>query len=217
MSHDEVEIEPVEGLPELLPEGEVILWQGRPMWWALAWESLSLPWVIGYFLLLTAWRFISVVDQLSVGLAIGSALPFLMMGLAVIVLLLIVGFVQAQATVYTVTNRRVAMRIGAALTVTLNLPYHQIANASLRDGRWGTGTIAFETMGEARLSYLVCWPHVRPWYMARTQPALRAIPEPSKVARIVADAAQSRILEKSDFSKHKDFSSPSMNLMVPAE
>ncbi|MCY4305360.1 MAG: photosynthetic complex putative assembly protein PuhB [Aestuariivita sp.] len=217
MFHDELEIEPIEGLPELLPEGEVILWQGRPQWWVLAWESLSLPWVIGYFLLLTAWHFISVIDQMSFGLAVGVALPFLILGLVVIALFLIVGFLQARAALYTVTNRRVVMRIGAALTVTLNLPYNQIVNASLRDGRWGTGTIALETMGEARLSYLVCWPHVRPWYMSRTQPALRAIPEPDKVARIVADAAQSRTLETPDSSKHSDFSSRLMNFIVPAE
>jgi hypothetical protein len=87
------------------------------------------------------------------------------------------------------------MRIGAALTVTLNLPYRQIGNAS-RDLRGsGHGTIAFETMGETRLSYLVCWPHVRPWHMKKTQPALRCIPEARKVADLISEAAQARISE----------------------
>ena len=30
MSEDDFAVEPIEGLPELLPKGEVILWQGRP-------------------------------------------------------------------------------------------------------------------------------------------------------------------------------------------
>ncbi|MEO1362599.1 MAG: PH domain-containing protein, partial [Pseudomonadota bacterium] len=39
MPHDDFEIEPVAGLPEAPPEGEQILWQGRPDTWALARES----------------------------------------------------------------------------------------------------------------------------------------------------------------------------------
>ncbi len=39
------------------------------------------------------------------------------------------------------------------------------------------------------------WPHVRPWKMARTQPALRCIPDAEKVARIFAEAAEARISE----------------------
>ena len=37
----------------------------------------------------------------------------------------------------------------------------------------GLGTITFELIGETRLSYLMTWPHVRPWHMSRTQPAFR--------------------------------------------
>ncbi len=193
MSHDDFAFEPVKGLPERPPEGEKILWQGRPNWWALAWESLSLPWVLGYFALLGLWRFVVMTAELPVGLAFAAALPFAIMGAVVIGLLVIVAYVQARATVYTVTNRRVAMRIGAALTITLNLPYTQIANANLDLRRRGTGTIALELMGDTRLSYLVCWPHVRPWAMRNPQPALRCIPEAAKVAQLLADAAETRV------------------------
>ena len=195
MSHDDFQIEPVEGLPETPPKGEVILWQGRPDWWQLAWESLSLPWVIGYFAVLAAWRFLSVIDLLPLGQALGATLPFLIMGGVVIALLVLTAIAQARSAMYTVTNRRVAMRIGAALTMTLNLPYTQIANAMLDLRRGGTGTIAFETMGDTRLSYLLCWPHIRPWHMKATQPALRCIPDAERVAALIADAAQARIAE----------------------
>ena len=59
--HDDFAFEPVEGLPELPPEGERILWQGRPDWWRLAMESLSLKWVMGYFVFLAAWRLVAAV------------------------------------------------------------------------------------------------------------------------------------------------------------
>lgn len=192
MSHDDFAVEPVEGLPELPPEGEEILWQGRPAVWALARSALLLYWVAGYFVLLAAWRFMSVVDLMPLGQAVGASVPFLVLGAIVAGLLLLTAWVQARATVYTVTNRRIAMRIGAALTVTLNLPYTQIGAANLDLRRDGTGTIALALLGETRLSYLVCWPHVRPWRF-RTEPALRCIPEADRIARLIAEAAESRL------------------------
>ncbi|MGY9045557.1 MAG: photosynthetic complex putative assembly protein PuhB, partial [Rhodobacterales bacterium] len=163
MSHDDFASEPVLGLPETPPVGEKILWQGRPDWWALSKESLSLKWVAGYFGVLALWRFVSVIDLMPFGQAFGAAFPFVIMGGVVIAMLVIVGVVQARATVYTVTNRRVAMRIGAALTVTLNLPYTELGSADLALRKNGNGTIALSLLGKTQLSYLVCWPHVRPW------------------------------------------------------
>ena len=192
MSHDDFAIEPVEGLPERPPEGEKILWQGRPDWWALSKDALNLWWVMGYFVLLGAWRFVSLVDQRPLMEVIALTVPFLIAGLIVCALLMIVAYVQARTTVYTVTNRRVAMRIGAALTVTLNLPYTQIVNASLQMRRGGRGTIAFEVPDDVKLGYLTCWPHVRPWRVP-AQPALRCIPEAEKIAAMISDAAEARI------------------------
>lgn len=193
MSHDDFATEPVPGLPELPPEGERILWQGRPDWKRLSWESLSLPWVAGYFVFLALWRFTAVVDLMPLGQAIGASVPFLVLGAIVIAALVLVGWVQARTTLYTVTNRRIAMRIGAALTVTLNLPYTQVANASLALRRDGTGTIAIEPGDDMPLGYVMCWPHVRPWSISNTQPALRCIPEAEKVAQMISEAAEARV------------------------
>jgi len=120
-------------------------------------------------------------------------LPYVAIGLLTCAILLGLAFVYSRTTVYTLTTARVAMRIGAALTVTLNLPYRQISNACLDLRRSGTGTIALETRGETRLAYLVCWPHVRPWTLARTQPALRCIPDAARVAQMLAEAAETRV------------------------
>ncbi|MGB1574606.1 MAG: photosynthetic complex putative assembly protein PuhB [Paracoccaceae bacterium] len=195
MSHDDFAAEPINGLPELPPRGEVILWQGRPNWFRLTVESLNLWWVVAYFAVLTVWRFITVIDILSFERAIIMTLPFVIMTLIVVLLLMLVGFIQARATVYTITNRRVAMRIGAALTVTLNIPYTQIENAAVSVGKADCGNIALETKGASKFSYLVLWPHIRSWKLSKPEPTLRAIPDVQSVAQILAKAAKARIVE----------------------
>ena len=119
MSEDDFAVEPIEGLPELLPKGEVILWLGRPNWLQLTIESLNLWWIIGYFGLLATWRLLTVIDYMPLGTAISVIIPFLFIAALAGLLLCIVGYVQAKATLYTITNKRVVMRIGAALTLSL--------------------------------------------------------------------------------------------------
>ncbi|MXQ09706.1 PH domain-containing protein [Alphaproteobacteria bacterium GH1-50] len=194
MPHDDdVTVEPVKGLPEDLPPGEVILWQGRPSVWPLLREALSLNWVLGYFALLIVWRVGVSTTTLPLGQALLTGLPFLILAGVVTAILYLIALAQARATVYTITSERIAMRIGAALTITLNLPFPKIAAADLSLSRNGTGTIALRTMGQARLSYMILWPHVRPWHLKETQPALRCIPDAAKVAAILAEAAETRV------------------------
>lgn len=200
-AHDDFRVEPIRGLPETPPEGEQILWQGAPDWRALAVEAFSLRWVAGYFVLLAAWRYGAYVD-IEPGRALAGSVMILGLGAGACALLAGLAWVQARATVYTITNRRVAMRIGAALTVTLNLPHVRVGAANLRRGARGTGTIALALTGETRFSYLVCWPHVRPWRMARTEPALRCIPEVDRVAALLAEAAEARITEAALAPRH---------------
>jgi hypothetical protein len=193
-AHDDFATEPVPGLPERPPLGEELLWQGRPDGLALARDAFKITWVAGYFVALAVWRAAVVADG-SAGSVVAVMLPYLAIGLLTCGILYGMAVVQARSTVYTLTTARVAMRIGAALTVTLNLPYKQIGAATLAAKGNGTGTIAMETLGDTRISYLVCWPHVRPWQFAKTQPALRCIPDVARVSRLLADAAETRINE----------------------
>ena len=193
MSHDDFAVEPIPGLPARPPQGEEVLWQGRPNTWALAREAMGLYWVAGWFVLLAVWRVGVVSSEQSFSIALLAGLPLILMGLITCGIILLIAWVQARATVYTITSARVAMRIGAALTVTFNIPYKKIAGASLDLKKAGTGTIALEILGDTKISYLVCWPHVRPWRMAKTEPALRCIPHAEKVASILAEAAETRI------------------------
>lgn len=195
--HDDFATEPVRGLPEELPAGEEILWQGQPAWWQLAKEALSFWWVAGYFALLFAWRTIGGAATESWVESATAASFFLVLGAIVCLLLVVIAVMQAKATVYTITNRRVAMRIGAALTMTLNLPFRKVANAEVGVRKNGTGTIALELLEDdgARLSYILTWPHVRPWKMKHTRPALRCIPDARAVAAILAEAAETAVAE----------------------
>jgi hypothetical protein len=163
MPHDDdFDFEPVPGLPERPPEGETILWQGAPQPWALAKGALNAHWIAAYFLGLAIWRggTIGMRDGALDGLVTASW--YVVIGAVAVGVLFGMAYVMARSTVYTLTNRRVAMRIGAALTVTLNLPYQWINEANLTRDRYGVGTIALDLKGDTRLSYFVCWPHVRP-------------------------------------------------------
>lgn len=194
MPHDEdITVEPIKGLPEAPPPGEEVLWQGRPSVMPLAREALSLNWVLGYFGVLILWRIGVSSTMMPFGPALLTALPFMALAVLAALILIAIAWVQARATVYTVTSERVAMRIGAALTLTLNLPFRKIASADLDLRKSGTGTIALKTAGHVKLSYLILWPHVRPWKMKHTQPALRCIPDAARVAAILAEAAETRI------------------------
>ena len=193
-AHDDFATEPVLGLPERPPIGEDVLWQGRPDSFALARDAFKVTWVAGYFVALAVWRAAMVSDG-SPGSVFAVMLPYLAIGLVACGLLYAMAVVQARSTVYTLTTSRVAMRIGAALTVTLNVPFKQINAAHLAVSRNGTGTIALETLGDTRISYLVCWPHVRPWQFAKTQPALRSIPDAARIAKRLAEAAETRLNE----------------------
>ncbi|MDJ0628116.1 MAG: photosynthetic complex putative assembly protein PuhB [Rhodobacter sp.] len=193
MPHDDFAFEPMPGLPARPPKGEEVLWQGRPKTWALAREALGLYWVAGWFLLLGLWRVGAASTEVPFPAVLLTGLPLLGLGLVACGIILLIAWVQARSTVYTITTARVAMRIGAALTVTFNIPYRKIGSAGLDLRKSGTGTIALQTLGETRLSYLICWPHVRPWRMAKTQPALRCIRDAERVAQILADAAETRV------------------------
>ena len=195
MSHDDFKFEPVRGLPEALPEGEHILWQGSPETLRLARDALGLTWVAGYFAVLTVWRVGVSSTYVSFGEALAHGIPFIVVGMLSCLLIFGLAYMQARSAVYTLTNKRVAMRIGAALTMTLNLPYTQIGNAGLDVKKSGHGSLAFELIGDTRFSYLMTWPHVKPWQMSKTQPSFRSIADVAKVAEIFSDAAEARVFE----------------------
>jgi hypothetical protein len=191
--HDDFAFDALPGLPERPPQGELILWQGRPDAWALARDAYKVRWFAAYFALIVLWRGGSAFADGGLSLALAMGLPYLILGLLGLGIIYGLAWVQARTTTYTLTTARVVLRIGAALPVTFNIPFAQVGAASLDLRRDGTGTIALDTLGETRISVLVAWPHIRPGHWAKTQPALRSVPDAGRVARMLAEAAEARL------------------------
>jgi hypothetical protein len=101
----------------------------------------------------------------------------------------------ARSTVYTITNRRVVMRIGVALPITYNIPFTVIESASLKEHADGTGNVSLHLRDGNNIAYLRLWPHARPWRFKQAEPTLREVPDASHVASVLADALQ-RFVQK---------------------
>jgi hypothetical protein len=185
----EHDFEPIRGLPEALPQGEHILWQGEPAWWPLAIRALHVRLVLAYFALLFVWSVgVDLFGGVSVGEALLTAVRLVPVALAAAGLLALYAWLAHRCTVYTVTNRRVVMRYGVALPMTLNLPYAVIESAALRTYRDGSGDIPLVLNQRDRMSYFALWPNARPWRTAKPQPMLRCIADADKVAAILGEA-----------------------------
>lgn len=191
MSED-IHVEPLRGLPEVLPEGETILWQGAPDWRALALDIFHVRAVAIYGALLIVWRTATILhDGGTLGAAGLAAAWLLLLPIVACAILAVLAYATAITSVYTITDKRVVMRIGIALTLTLNLPFRTIASADFKPTFFGAGEIALSLSGSDRVSFLVLWPHARPWQVRKPQPMLRGVPDGQRVAMILARALAS--------------------------
>jgi hypothetical protein len=145
--------------------------------------------VAGYFAVLAVWRALALrADGESLATAVTTALWFVPLALACIGILLVLAWLAARTTTYTITSRRVILQVGVAVPISMNIPFSRIASAALRPYANGTGDIPLELLGGERVPYLAIWPHARPWRYTRPQPMLRSIPEAAAVAAILAEA-----------------------------
>lgn len=182
--------EPVRGLPAPLPAGETILWQGAPCWQALARRATKIRVFAVYFLLLAVWGIAGGVTSGTPARDIAeSTLRLCGLGLVAIGVLSLFAWLAARGTVYTITSRRVVLRFGIALPITLQVAYPMINAAGVHLWPDGDGDIALSVgQGGQKVSYLIVWPHVRPWKFARPEPTLRCIPDAAAVAQILGRA-----------------------------
>jgi hypothetical protein len=181
----EYDAEPVRGLPAPLPAGETLLWQGSPDWWALARSAFHFNKIAVYFGLMIAWR---TATSLNEGASALSALPLLALAFCALAILLVLAWASARTSVYTITNKRIVLRVGIALPMALNIPFRLIGNAALKTQSDGSGDIPVALTGTNRIAWLLLWPHVRPWRMRHPEPMLRALPDAAHVAAILAPA-----------------------------
>jgi hypothetical protein len=188
-SHEH-EFEAAEGLPEPLPPGERVLWQGRPDWRALAVDAFHVRAIGAYLVILLV---VHVGLRLSDGGGVGEVARSTgwlaaLFGLAWGTLLLM-AWLSAAGSAYTLTDRRLVMRVGIVLTLTFNLPLRRLSAAGLRLRRDGhTGDIPLQLMSPDRIAFFHLWPHARPWKIGTPEPMLRCIPDAARVAQALQEA-----------------------------
>ncbi|MEY3970387.1 MAG: photosynthetic complex putative assembly protein PuhB [Burkholderiaceae bacterium] len=212
----EHELEPEYGLPERLPEQERIVWQGSPSATALFQRVFHARGLVVYFSLLMALR-VALAYQPEQGLAAALREASWMIPVAGLALMVfgLIAWLMARTTVYTITTRRVVMRIGIVLNVTFNLPFKRIASADLRLGASGVGDIALTLVPEDKIAFLHLWPHAKPWTVANPVPMMRCLPAAEQVGRLLHQAcaqwagrplASTPASNSRDVEQHRDYS-----------
>jgi hypothetical protein len=191
-SGHEHEFEPQRGLPEPLPGDERLLWQGSPDWRQLARRAFHVPLLTVYFAALIVLRgTLALADGASATGALLSALWLLPLAALALGLLTLMAWLSARGAVYTITDKRVVMRVGIVLTLTFNIPFKRIAAAGLRldaGATNGSGDIPLALTAQDRIAFLHLWPHARPWRVTRPEPMLRSVPQAQAVAKLLGDA-----------------------------
>lgn len=185
----EHDFEPVPGLPEALPEGETILWQGAPQAGPLGRRALHVRGIALYFAALAAWRgtALALGGASASEIVLGAGL-LVLLGAAAITPLALFAWASARSTIYTITNRRVVIRAGVALPTSVNVPFAAIEAAGLKLHGEAVGDIALRLAPDQKIAYLFLWPHVRPWHFSRPEPTLRCVAGAEAVAQVLGRA-----------------------------
>ncbi|HEY8125525.1 MAG TPA: photosynthetic complex putative assembly protein PuhB [Methylocystis sp.] len=185
-------------LPEDVPQGERILWHGRPQWTCLFRRAYRGDVVAGYFAVLTAWNVFDAVVESGPGAAALSGARTLEIGLGALVLLALLAWASARTALFIITSRRVVMKIGVALQVFYNLPFSQIKAARLRVEGDGSGDVTLTLSPGKRIGYLHLWPFARPFRFAHPEPTLRGLADPRHVGDILGRALIAAAAERGD-------------------
>lgn len=185
----EHEFEAELGLPEKLPQGEQILWQGSPDLKTLLLKVFHMKGLLVYFGLLLAYRVISgVMDSEALSVVFYAGLQIIIFSCIGLGLICLLGYLMASTAVYTITNKRVVMRIGIVLNMTFNFPLKMIESADCGITKNGCGDIYLKLNSDSKIAIFHLWPHSRPGKWAVPQPSLRCIKNCSEIAQILVDA-----------------------------
>jgi hypothetical protein len=213
----EFDFEPVHGLPQNLPDGEVLRWQGAPRWGALAVRAFHVRKVALYFGLLILFRVVYVVTAGEpFSLALLSASWLFSLGTLAIAILTILAWLYSRSTVYSITDRRVVIRFGVALPIAVNIPFKVIESAGLRRYGNGIGDIPLVLGSGQSVNYLIMWPNVRPWRFFDAQPMLRGIADVDAAAEVLASALREAVGAEASQAEAAQASGGSIREPAPA-
>jgi hypothetical protein len=191
------------GFSEKLPQGEQLLWQGQPERHALAARAMYLKYIAFYLVALIAARTgYLILDGESV--ATWSGMLAWQVLASAFVMLLIVGLavVYSRTTRYSLTNERLIIKTGAAITIHINLPLQQITAADLREYSDGTGDITLQVSRAEKLYWLLLWPNTRSWWIRPLRPVLRGLKDVQTVAHLLVEkVGEHGNIELGDFNR----------------
>jgi len=174
---------------DAIPDGESILWKGKPSLWGFSWNLFGLKWITFY---------LSILSVVSIARFFASDfhtafyidfLPFFLSGIFASIILIGLAAIQAYSTVYIITENRVIIKTGAALSFLISMPFKKIKEVNLQKRGASIGTISFELFSKKRVPYISCWPSVRPWKFKKTQPAFSCVRSVEEVATILRKTA----------------------------
>jgi Bacterial PH domain len=179
----------VSGLPQPLPAGEQLLWQGKPDWRALALSAFHVRKVAIYLALVMLWRAVDVAAKGGSAADAAVAVLWLMpLAIAALGILLLLAWLASKTAVYTITSRRVVMQVGIVLSISFNIPFTRIKAVQLRANPDGSGDLPLSLADTDQIAYVHLWPHARPWRIARAEPMLRAVADAAQVAQVLSTA-----------------------------
>ena len=142
-----------------------MLWQAQPSYSTYSRHVFHFHKLAIYFGVVLGWQ---IAYQLTQGVDLLTVLQHhtftALLAVFVLGAALVFAHLYSSTTVYTITNKRIVIRFGIAITMTVNLPFKCIKAASVKSYRDRSGHIPLELTASAdRVSYFVMWPCVRPW------------------------------------------------------
>ena len=177
---------------DAIPEGESILWKGKPSFWGFSWYFFGLK-LLAFYLIILSVVFaarLTVTDFFTAFVV--DFLPFLLSGILTSFILMALAKIQSQSSVYIITENRVIIKSGAALSFLISMPFKKIKAVNLQKRKGSLGTISFELNSGKRVPYISCWPSVRPWRFKKTEPAFSCIENVDEVATILRKSVMAR-------------------------
>jgi hypothetical protein len=177
----------IPGISQALPPGERLLWWGKPARGPVARHVFHTTGITVYFIVMLA---IWAINRVGSEDFVRTGLVVTALSAAAVGLLWFYAHLVHATTVYAITNKRLVMKIGVALDLTLNIPLHYVQSADQRVFRDGSGQIAVALPREQRLAYAILWPHARAWRLKHPEPMLRGLQDPAAVAAVLTKALQ---------------------------
>ena len=208
-------------LPEDIPQGERILWHGRPRWTNLFRRAYRADFVAGYFAVLAGWNvFDAAIEGRARAGGVGGredrrdrrrgacSTCFARLG---------VGAHRAirrhLAPRGDEDRRRFASLLQSALLA-------QIKAATLRVEGDGGGDVMLTLSPSHRIGYLHLWPFARPFRFAHPEPTLRGLADARQVGEILGRALVAAAAERGDIyaTGHEDagLANSGADLQMPA-